>query len=110
MTHVTPAVTTRPLYHLALEHGVDYTDVLNVAWGIKSLLNGAHEPNIWYGPSLTQLVAAGHVEAFEAVQRHVTNFVHEQDTLRRAARTQALRDAIADQGEFPDEPHIHEGP
>ena len=33
-----PAVTTRPLYWLAQEHGKDYTDVLNVAWGVKRLL------------------------------------------------------------------------
>lgn len=35
---IRPAVTTRPLYWLAQERGKDYTDVLNVAWGIKRLL------------------------------------------------------------------------
>lgn len=33
-----PAATTRPLYWLAQERGKDYTDVLNVAWGIKCLI------------------------------------------------------------------------
>jgi len=105
MTYATPNPTTRPLFHLAQEHGQDYTDVLNVAWGIKQLLTGAEHPNVWYGPSLTRLMRDERGEpAFTAIQQHVSDFVFLQDTHRRETRTQALRDAIADRGEFPDDP------
>jgi len=37
---------------------------------------------------------------FTAIQQHVSDFVFLQDTHRRVARTEALKDAIA----FPDDP------
>lgn len=57
-----PEVTTRPLFHIAKFHGADYTDVLNMSWGIKQYLNGI-KPGHWCEKSKKRIY---NKEAFEA--------------------------------------------
>lgn len=77
--HVTPEVTTRPLFHIAKTHDMDYSDTLQVSWGLKELIAFGREPNVTqYTPALERLCKAGGEAGFEAVLFHTQEFVHLQ--------------------------------
>lgn len=77
--HVTPEVTTRPLFHIAATHGMDYTDTLQVSWGLKEMIAFGREPNeVQYMPALDRLCNAGGEAGFEAVLFHTQEFVAAQ--------------------------------
>lgn len=108
---MTATNTTRPLFHLAQEHNRDYTDVLNVAWGLKQLITGsADAPNVYYGPSLNRIMCDGGGEAcFCAIQRHVTEFVALQGSALHPLQTADFdvieARVLGHMGvEFPDDP------
>lgn len=77
--HVTPEVTTRPLFHIAATHGMDYTDTLQVSWGLKQLIAFGRDPNEGqYLPALDRLCRAGGEDGFAAVLEHTQKFVEQQ--------------------------------
>jgi len=78
MTHAIPEHTTRPLYHIAKWHGVDYTDVLNVAWGFKQAIRGKGGNDVWFRPSMDR-IANKNTQAIGAIMDHITHFTALQD-------------------------------
>lgn len=103
-----PAVTTRPLYWLAQERGKDYTDVLNVAWGIKCLITqGAIGPgkahHDAYYASLERIIDANDdtpdgSTTYQEICNRVSALIFLQSTLERgdtAQLSQHYQDRIA---------------
>lgn len=76
------STTTRPLFHIAQAHGADYSDVLQVADGIKRMLTGTEPREAWFEPALIRVTEPGKYVGgreedtlYQAIFGHVSDFV-----------------------------------
>lgn len=112
MTQIIPANTTRPLFHIAAHYGADYSDVLQVADGIKALITGGEVREAWFPPALDRICRPEYIGGrdepalYEAIRLHVTDFVALQNARQLAERDERRRmDGIV-----LDEGFVHKGP